>query len=132
LTAYETVESQTPDAQAAAAQRVWQRLSHHLFNVLGTVGFHALLDRSLAQTRKQFPWLASVRIDSDGSLNGLGECVRELSAGEATDGLVELLAHFVQVLASLIGAALTLRLVQRVWPELDLSQMASRWEGVES
>ena len=132
LTASEAGEAQTPLDLAAAAQRLWHRLHHHFSKVLGVDGFRTILDHSLAQTRQQFPWLIAAQTDSAGTLTGLSDCMAELSPTEAGDGLTSLLAHFIQALAGLVGVRLALRLMQRTSPEIDLSGIASRWEGARS
>ena len=131
LTRHEVGNAQSSDDLAAGGLRVLQRLDRHLRTVLGVVGFQALLDRSLSQTGKQYVWLSGVHTESDGSLPGLRERVDGLSAAEIVNGLASLLACFVQLLASLIGVTLAMRLVQRAWPEIDLSEIASRWEEVD-
>lgn len=98
------------------AFRVCEKLRAPLATLLGNAGFHALLARALALASQEVPWLRSVHVQGDGTLDGLDESpahMRELTA----DGIV-LVAQLLGLLVAFIGEKLTLQLVRETWPKL--------------
>lgn len=108
-------------ALAEASERVCGRLRQRLVGLIGGVGFAALFGRALRLARAEFPILAGVTIEegADGCLQG----VREFAAAHAAepavagDALAAILAHFIGLLITFIGEALSLRLIGESWPE---------------
>ncbi len=112
-----------PDAEAvaAAAIDVWRRMAARLTPVIGTQGVAVLFRRALLLTSRAFVWLAAVKDDEDADvlqeslMRGLAS--QEMAvAGEASAAL---LIRFVELLVSLIGEALTERLLEPVWASPD-------------
>ncbi len=102
------------------AERVFEVLRVRLSLMLGAGGFATLLARTLALARTEFPWLAGVAADKNGSLTGrLGVAVQEQSPPEAVRGVAELLTRFATLLATFIGADLTNQLLEAVWQDLE-------------
>jgi hypothetical protein len=58
-----------------------------------------------------------MQVTADGSLQVLGETEAQSDKHQAGEGGVILLAQLLELLHTFIGAALTLRLVQDVWPD---------------
>jgi hypothetical protein len=87
-------------AVAAAVLGVWHRIGECLVPMIGARGVEALFGRALQLTASAFPWLAAAGEDKT-SLAGVAS--------------VALLATFTELLATLIGASLTDRLLDPVW-----------------
>lgn len=108
LISYEKLSGET----TAAAFQVCERLRVPLTSLTGSLGFHSLLRRAVALGKRDDPRLASVRLNDQGSLEGLDN--------EDTQGTV-LIGHLIKVPAEMIGEGLTMRLFHEIWPELGRS-----------
>jgi hypothetical protein len=117
LLAREAGESEPAGTRGQAALRASEKLRAHLSKLVGVAGFQALLARALALAKAEVAWLDAVRVQPDGSLEGFGETARKQDAHEARKGEVALLAQLLGLLVTFIGEALTLRLLQDVWPD---------------
>ena len=92
-------------------------LSRNLKVIIGQNGFKALLDWSIHATAKQHPWLVA-EDDSSDRFSGpedLGEVLGQQDANEASQALVLLLSTLLELLVTLIGQALTLKLLSSSW-----------------
>jgi hypothetical protein len=114
LLAYEAGAGKPSDVNIPAAIRVCEKLRRPLSTLAGSTGFRALLGRALTLAKAQDPHLGAVRVQPDGSLDGLS-APRSNEDGQA--GLA-LIAQLLGLLNAFIGPDLTLRLVADVWPEL--------------
>jgi len=114
-----------PEAVAEAGERAWERLRRRLITLIGPEGCDALFARALALSRSDYPMLAGVHYGAaNGSgLTGLREIAHEHAPTDVLDALVTVTAHFLAVLARLIGADLVLRLVREAWPELPSEEV---------
>ena len=99
------------------AERILKRLYQGLWKLIGPAGFDVLLARSLALARKSHPVLAGISVAPGGQLRGLEDAARNPAALQ--DGAVALVALFIDLLVTLIGAELAMRLVRDVWPGLE-------------
>jgi hypothetical protein len=95
--------------------RPWRRISGQLVTLIGESGFCALFGRALRTLAVRYEWLSVdlARKSIDGLLSALE---RDLAAVEpATAGIAnaELLNTFTRQLSSLIGEALTARLLEQ-------------------
>ena len=120
LLALEADGSEQAEAMANAALGALTKLRIHLTKLVGIAGFEALLARALALARAEAVWLGAVRVQADGSLKGFSEAARQQSADAVTAGCRALMAQLLGLLVTFIGEALTLRLMQEVWPEARL------------
>lgn len=113
-------------AIAEATVGIWCRVVEALAPVIGRRGVDALLSRSLHITSRTFPWL----LVTDSEINGstLVDLVKVRLADKdaliAAEASHVLLTNFTVLLATLIGKALTERLLQPVWlpPPADEEQ----------
>lgn len=94
--------------------RVYEKLRRHLCALTGVAGFQSLASRALTLAREEAPRLSAVKIIADGSIQGLGEAAPQT---DKDDGGTILIAQLLGLLFIFIGEALTLRLVQDVWPD---------------
>ncbi len=132
LVAYETASNQFSKAEAAAAFHVAEKLRPHLANLMGVGGFRALLSRALVLANAEVSWLGKVRVEVDGTLEGLKRTHLQLDQAEFLEGSVVLLAQLLGLLAALIGLSLTLQQLNEIWPDLDPATWVAAGEEVQS
>lgn len=105
---------------AAAVDEACRKLSGELEALVGRGGVAALLGRAVNLTKREFPFLAGVRLRTDAppSFEALYESLRERSPQEADAASVALLANLVGLLVNLLGEDLGLRPVLNAWPDV--------------
>ena len=101
-----------------------EELRIYLCKIIGTSGFHALFSRALQQATKHAPEIEALRLQPDGTLDGLGDLVLD----DAHDAEAVLLAELLELLVTFIGEALTIRLLSDLWPDVsaDIAGLISR------
>jgi len=102
----------SPDAFSA-----WQKFRLPLGKLIGRIGVHSLFSRALALAGREVSWLRTLRIKTDGMLNGLNEVKEKLNADQIARGEIVLLERLLELLVTFIGAPLTLRLIEDIWPD---------------
>lgn len=117
----EAATQSATDARVPEAVRVFETLRISLTRFAGADGFSSLLRRALALTRAEVPALQTVKVTTDGRLEGLAEVVADASNGGA-DAAVAITAHLLGLLMTFIGEPLTLRLVSEAWPDALLDE----------
>jgi hypothetical protein len=97
---------------------VWQEIDQALSPIVGHRGVAALYSRSLKLTAVAHPWLASAASDVLAAIDPtvLRAALLQQTAAQAAAGGDALFATFHRLLASLVGTALTERLLRSVWP----------------
>lgn len=115
---HESERSRALETDPPAELQIPERLRPHLTTLMGSGGYRALLMRSLALASPGIPWMRSISISVDGSVEGFIPLVETLSSGEIYEGKVELGAQLIGLLVAFIGEKLTLQLLGEVWPEL--------------
>ncbi len=118
LIAFEKEGDAPAGARAPVAFRVLEKLRPHLATYMGSVGFQALLSRSLTLAGADVPWLRTVRVKPDGSPEGLDKLEARVDPQEIVEGSVVLVAQLLALLIAFIGEDLTLRMVREVWLKL--------------
>jgi hypothetical protein len=118
----ETVVEADPPGVSAAAERACQKLSEHLSKWVSPVGSHAILSSALNRARAEFPFLEGVHAGTalEACLEGLREQLHDVEAGEASKGVLAVVAALLDLVVGFIGEDLSLRLVREVWPDLPL------------
>ena len=116
LLVYEATDSASSETDVSAAARVSEKLRGPVSTLAGASGFHALLTRSLILAKSECNSLSGVRIELDGSVQGLNE----LPEDQAREAGRLLICQLLGLLAKFIGESLLLQLVQDVWPDLPL------------
>ena len=106
-------------AVGAAAVHLCDRLRHQLVPLLGENGVSALYARSLHLTRPEFPSLAIARDAeaADPPFTQLRMCLGRQPPAVAIEAASAFIATFCGVLTSLIGDAMTRRLLRDAWPD---------------
>jgi hypothetical protein len=104
-------------AIAHAVVALWRDVDTALGPIIGARGVLALLNRSLHLTAAQHPWLAAVHQDMalQTDLAALESLFARQHAAAALAGGTELLLAFRRLLGTLIGPALTERLLRLAW-----------------
>jgi hypothetical protein len=96
--------------------RVFDDLRRSLGTLVGVNGFRALLIRALTLAKAETHSLGQLRVEADGSLEGLGEHCEN----EGPEPGVELIASLLGLLAGFIGESLMLQILRNVWPDATL------------
>jgi len=123
LIVFETGRNKSSGTKIPPAFHVPEKLRPQLVALMGNGGFRALLSRALALASAELPWLRSVRVKADGSLEGVEELQAQLSPDKFLEGRVVLLAQLLGLLVAFIGENLTLRLMRDVWPKVPLDDL---------
>lgn len=108
------------DSLAAAVEGACRKLSDTLETLVGRGGVAALLGRAVSLAKREFPYLAAVRLRADAplSFDALRESLQGRTPAEAEAASICLLANLLGLLANLLGEDLGLRPVRSVWPNL--------------
>lgn len=108
-----------------AAFRVCEKLRAPLCTFAGAAGFRSLLSRALVLARTEAPLLAGVQIKADGTFLYSPQMEAQAASAEAVRAGAALVDQLLGLLITFIGEALTLRLVQDVWPQTALKDLTS-------
>lgn len=113
------------DEIAVGFERACRALHERLAPLISSSGFHALLARAFKLAARDAPFLAGVRISTNGdcALSGLDGGIEKRDPAEIADGLTAALAHFMWLLVIFIGENLGLRKVREIWPEVPLDSV---------
>jgi hypothetical protein len=111
------------DAGADASQiadviiSIWQEIDGALYPIVGQRGVASLYKRSLHLTSPAYPWLAALRDDIQAAMDlpALRSVLVQQGPADAAAGGGDLLQTFHELLASLVGASLTERLLRSIW-----------------
>lgn len=108
-----------PDVHALAEATIstWRQVDSLLAPVIGTHGVDVIFRRALYLTSKTFPWLAFSEECRDSSvlLASLKAHLENQCAVDVAEAGCTLLACFTELLTTLIGEALTERVMGQVW-----------------
>jgi hypothetical protein len=110
---FESANSSPSESQKGGSNstRLWEKLRMALTRFAGADGFSALFRRAVKLAQFETQTAKEVRIGPDGSINGVDQLRDEQSVALAT--------CLLELLVTLIGERLTLRLVSDAWPELQ-------------
>ena len=102
---------------ADAVVSLWREIELRLTPIIGARGVAALHGRSLFLTAREHAWLATGpdRVAMGMDLNALRLAVLTQDAGAALTGGGALFVNFHDLLTSMVGPALTERLLRDVW-----------------
>jgi hypothetical protein len=121
LLAYETAVGKSSELIEPAAVRVCEKLRAPLCELAGVVGYRSILARALALARAEAPSLGALQVTADGNLQGRGELALQIGGDQVSEGDVLLTSQLLGLFLSLLGAAVTLQLVQGVFPNLTVT-----------
>lgn len=123
LLAYEAAGS-TAEATQPLAVRVCEKLRGPLSGVAGVAGYRSLLARALMLAKAEAHSLGTLQVTADGSLQSSGGIEPQIDKDLASRGDVVLMGRFIGLLLSLLGASVTLQLLQEVFPNLTVTTEA--------
>jgi len=102
---------------ADTAIDLWEQMATQIISIIGEGGFDSLYVRSVSLTQSTHPWLAAVLPQSkigqrfmDLKISFKGQTPELASAANS-----QLLITFTDILASLIGEQLTIRILHSAW-----------------
>lgn len=96
-------------ASLPQVMRSWEILSHKFCTLIGLNGVNLILGRSLDRVRPQFPWLPAAK---DAQFAKLLESYSQQSPAVAIAANSALIEAFITLLATLIGAGLTVQFLR--------------------
>lgn len=114
------LESDPPVGVVAAAEELHERLTHLLAPLIGSAGVSAIFARSVKLTTSALAPGAGVAISAVTGGNSPLPFLEQLDPVVALDAATSVYATFLFLLISFIGERLTMQLVQRGFPEIDL------------
>lgn len=114
IIAYEMSRNASSKSTSAAAFVAIGTLGPHFGALMGAAGFRALISRALVLANAEVAWLHNLRVNKDGSFEGLNELEVQVSPEEIANGGIVLLAQLLALLVTFIGEDLTLRLLSDV------------------
>jgi hypothetical protein len=111
---------------ADAIVAIWREVDLALHPIIGHRGVAALYNRSLRLAATTHPWLANGHADALAAIDvtALRADLLQQTAAEAAAAGSALFRSFEQLLASLVGPALTAQLLQSVWTHPAVSPPA--------
>lgn len=109
--------AQQPENVADSALLLWRQMAAQIISIIGEGGFNSLYARTLFLCQSTFPWLSVDALPPQ-----TGQCLAELKKnfdGQTPVQIKEanslLLITFTDILASLIGEALTTSILRSAW-----------------
>src|ERR1700691_6037583 len=107
-----------------ATVRVYERLRRQLGAPVGMDGFQALASRALALAKSESPRLSTVQVTPNGGMRGLGEVESEKPVDEDGEAGIILIAQLLGQFLTFLGEATTLRLIEDLRLQADLSTVS--------
>jgi hypothetical protein len=100
-------------------------LHHRLAPLISSPGFQALLARAIRLAARDFPFLATVSVRTNGecALVGLPAGTDTREPRETADAFAAVLGQFIWLLVIFIGEDLGLRKVREAWPEVPFGDV---------
>jgi hypothetical protein len=99
------------------AQGILLRLHEKLGKLIGPAGFDVLLARSLVLARRAHPVLVGITAGPKATLVGFNDPGRDVVA--LREGAMAIVAHFIELLATLIGEDLAMVFLRDVAPAAE-------------
>ena len=114
-----------------AAIDSWERIATQIVTVVGEGGFNSLYARSVFLTQPTFPWLAAVSLppQTDHRFAKLIISFKGQTPEQAKAANSLLLITFTDILASLIGEHLTIRLLRSAWGDDPLERPGKEFKN---
>lgn len=95
---------------------IWNRITRKFAPLLGPGSADLLFTRSLDENRSSFPWLPIADPAGDTSYDGLEASLAQRSPDEISAATRALLASYIDLLTTLIGARLTNQFLRSAFP----------------
>jgi hypothetical protein len=117
------------DGLVGAAVRACEKLRVPLAKLVGVDGFRSLMARVMALATADVPWLDSVQVRADGSLEGFDAARCQQGAAQGGEAGAVVVVQLLGLLVTFIGEPLTLALVRDAWPDAPVDETDRRAEG---
>jgi hypothetical protein len=131
LHAREAQGAESAEERAVAAGRVCEKIYARLTPLVGKAAASALFSRCMTLVAPDFPCFGKInlaeRAESPAELLGL--CLREEPAATIDAASVALWATLLALLSTLIGARLTVQVLRKAWPDLDVGAFEEETKG---
>jgi hypothetical protein len=111
----------TSEHLAAASGRLMDRLLEHLARVIGRAGIEALWFRAVKLRKPAFPFLDEGILARENT-KPLRVCLQEQEPEVIREVAVMLFATIAGLLETVVGEALTWKLLQSAWPDILLGK----------
>jgi len=113
----ERLTASHPENVADAAVMLWAQMASKIISIVGEGGFNSLYARSVFLSQSSFPWLAACpqSPQPDQRFAELKKCYETQAPAQACAANSLLLITFTDILASLIGEALTASILRSAW-----------------
>lgn len=123
----ESLATPATEMGADAAMRLWEQMSSRIISIIGAGGFHSLYARSLFIARARFLWLDEDELptQTDQLFAQLKKYFESQTPVQASAANSLLLITLTDILASLIGEALTTSILRSAW-EADASDLVGK------
>ena len=110
---------ESAEERAAAAGRVYEKLSLCLAPLVGSTGVRALLARSLILMSGEFPFLSGASFEHpEGAADRLRTSLQGQRPDDALRAAAALFGSFLTLLATYVGERLTAQILRTAWPDL--------------
>lgn len=123
LVAYETNGKRNSAPNQPASFHACEKLRAHLITLMGIGGYRSLLARALALAGRDVPWLRTMVVTANGTVEESEELHPHLADGELFEGRVALLTQLLGLLVIFVGQELTVRLAREVWPDIPVGRL---------
>jgi hypothetical protein len=119
--------------QLHAAERILAGLQDELVRLVGTTGFHALLDRSFHRAAAEQGFAVRTRPPAPPGdyMRSFNDNMSSVPPSDVHGALVAVLAELLSLLTRLIGADITAGVVQRTWPDAARGLTAAHLENTD-
>jgi hypothetical protein len=120
LLEHEAGGARDAESLASSVEQACHKLCDELEAQVGRGGVCALFGRAVSLSKREFPYLATIRVQTAAPLSfqALRESLRGRDAAEVEAASASLLGNLLGVLVNLLGEDLGLRPVRSVWPNL--------------
>ena len=104
---------------AAAAARVYEKISLCLAPLVGATGVRALFVRSLVLTIPEYPFLGGVLVEQpEAGVNTLRASLQGQKPDAVLQSAAALFGTFLTLLSTYVGDRLTAQVLRTAWPDL--------------
>ena len=108
------------DGLGGAVVRACDKLRMPLAKLAGVAGFRSLMARAKTLATSDVPWLDSVQVRADGSLEGFEVASSQQSALQGQEAGVAIVTNLLGLLVTFIGESLTQQFVRDAWSNESL------------
>ena len=133
LLRHQIIESLTAphtEKVADAAIILWEQMATQIIAIIGVGGFNSLYARSVYLSQSSSPWLAAsaLSLQADTRFAELKKSLEGQAPADASEANNRLLCTFTDILAALIGEALTSSILRSAWGDHASAQTGKEFQ----